>query len=146
MDRVAAISESKRYACALLLTGIGALVRYWLWPHDAGHPFLTFYVPVTLAALWLGCGPGLFATFVAALLTHLFVAPNHLLTTNVEDVKSLAMFILNGSLVSLLVAPIGRGELTVTRLPSMPLENSGRPDVAVRVRSEARIPARERQK
>lgn len=143
MYRVTATCHWRRYAYAFLLVGIGVLVRYWLWPHDAGHPFLTFYVPVTLVALWLGLGSGLFATLLAAFSAHLFAAPDHFLTIDVEDAKSIGMFVLNGTLVSLLVAPIRHGVVTVVRLPSMPLENGAGPGIAARSKAGARVPAGE---
>ena len=71
--------------------------------------------------------------------------PDHFLTIEVGEAKSNAMFALNGSHVSLLVAPIRSSAATAVRLSSMPLGDGEGPGVALS-KTDAWVTARENQR
>ncbi len=65
------------YALGLVGVILAAWIRYELGPVLGGTiPVVIFTVPVTIAALYGGFGPGIFATFVgAAISDYLFIEP-----------------------------------------------------------------------
>ena len=64
------------YLLALALCGIALFFRLLIAPIDAGVPFLTFFPAVTLAVLFAGVGPALFAMLLSSVLvSYLFIPP-----------------------------------------------------------------------
>ena len=65
------------YLIAIALIGASLLLRLAIAPVAEGSPFLTFYSAVTLAALFGGARPGLFALLICSVLADYMFIPPH---------------------------------------------------------------------
>src|SRR5215210_3528595 len=95
------------YGIAALVVGLVLLLKMLLDPLTGEEsPFLLFFGAVMLGAWFGGLGPGLLATALAALAAdYFFFSPAHsLLIYDSGQGLLLALFVLEGSLLSLLVA------------------------------------------
>jgi len=95
------------YGIAALVVGLVLLLKMLLDPLTGEEsPFLLFFGAVMLGAWFGGLGPGLLATALAALAAdYFFLPPAHsLLIYDSGQGLLLALFVLEGSLLSLLVA------------------------------------------
>lgn len=95
------------YGIAVLVVGLMLLLKMLLDPLTGEEsPFLLFFGAVMLGAWFGGLGPGLLATALAALAAdYFFLPPAHsLLIDDSGQGLLLALFVLEGSLLSLLVA------------------------------------------
>lgn len=65
-------------------------------------PFLTFFVAIMLAGWYGGLGPGLWATFLSAIISNFFfIQPSEAFgIRNLNDFVNIALFIFEGSLIS----------------------------------------------
>ena len=64
-----------RYAAAAVLVGIGFVARLAFLGAGPGYPYLGFALPIIIAAVFLGRGPGLLATLLAAALAFAVFVP-----------------------------------------------------------------------
>ncbi len=95
------------YGIAVLVVGFALLVKLLLDPLiEEESPFLLFFGAVMVGAWFGGLGPGLLATALAALTAnYFFLSPTYtLLVDDFGQALRLALFVLEGSFVSLLVA------------------------------------------
>jgi PAS domain S-box-containing protein len=95
------------YGIAVLVVGLVLLLKMLLNPLTGEEsPFLLFFGAVMLGAWFGGLGPGLLATALAALAAdYFFLSPAHsLLVDDPGQGLLLALFVLEGCLLSLLVA------------------------------------------
>ncbi|MBI4501307.1 MAG: PAS domain S-box protein [Gemmatimonadetes bacterium] len=102
---VLGLSLPARYAIAVGVTGIAALLRVAFDPlWGRGLPFITFYPAVMLVAWLGGFGPGIVATLLSATIADYFwMAPALSLTISATgDVLGLLLFVGMGALISVL--------------------------------------------
>ena len=95
------------YAVAAVAVGLALLVKLLLDPLiEQESPFLLFFGAVMIGAWFGGLGPGLLATTLAALTAgYFFLSPTYpLLAGDFGQVLRLALFVLEGSFISVLVA------------------------------------------
>ena len=95
------------YAIAVLAVGLALALKLLLDPLIEGEsPFLLFFGAVIVGAWFGGLGPGLLATALAALASDYFFLPPaySFLIDDFGEGLRLAVFLLEGSFVSLLVA------------------------------------------
>jgi signal transduction histidine kinase len=107
VERLPAIIHRERggvfnYLVAIVLMGIGLLVRLYLAPVDAGLQYITFFPAVTLAAVVGGLWPGVFATFLGlSLATFVFTPPYY--SFSIEVIKGAMganlVFLMDGIIV-----------------------------------------------
>jgi PAS domain S-box-containing protein len=100
-------SAWSRYGIAVLAVGLALVLKLLLDPLAEGaSPFLLFFGAVIVGAWFGGLGPGLFATALATLASdYFFLPPTYsLLVDNFEEGLRLALFVLEGTFISLLVA------------------------------------------
>jgi len=90
------------YLLALVGVVLAATVRYQLGPVLGGTiPVVIFTVPVALAALYGGFGPGMFCTLVSALLAdYLFIAPYYSFGVDLHAGVVIGVFLLIGTTIS----------------------------------------------
>jgi PAS domain S-box-containing protein len=93
-----------RYGVAVATVGLALLIKLLLdYLIDIRTPFLLFYVAVMASTLIGGLGPGLAAVALSTLATdYFFVVPNSLLIQSGEQNLGLAIFILEGTAISIL--------------------------------------------
>ena len=95
------------YVVAVLAVGLALLVKLLLNPLiEEESPFLLFFGAVMVGAWFGGLGPGLLATALAALTAgYFFLSPTYPpLVGDFGQVLRLALFVLEGSFISVLVA------------------------------------------
>ncbi len=95
------------YVIAVLAVGLALALKLLLDPLTEGEsPFLLFFGAVIVGAWFGGLGPGLLATTLAALASdYFFLPPTYsFLIDDVGEGLRLAVFLLEGSFISLLVA------------------------------------------
>jgi K+-sensing histidine kinase KdpD len=95
------------YGIAVLTVGLALLFKLLLDPLiEEESPFLLFFGAVLVAASFGGLGPGLLATVLAVLAAdYFFLSPTYtLLIDDFGQGLRLALFVLEGSFTSLLVA------------------------------------------
>lgn len=107
------IRPLRAYGIATLAVGVTLmlrflLVRWGLVSQDV--PYLLFFIPATLAAWIGGLGPGLFATFLSALLNqYFFLRPFHSLSFGAPDQPfRQALFLMEGTTISLICTRMHR--------------------------------------
>jgi signal transduction histidine kinase len=97
-----------RYGTAVIATGVVLglrLVLIPLKPATQDAPFLMFFLAVLIAAIRGGFGPGLLATVLAAGCNdYFFMKPLGTFELTAEQVLQLAMFIVEGVLISFICA------------------------------------------
>lgn len=96
----------KSYSIALGLVCFALLARVLTAPIETGLPFLAFFPAVTLAALFGGIGPGVFAMAISSILaTYLFMPPFQTFTFQFQptDVRANMLFWAEQSIVILAV-------------------------------------------
>ena len=101
------------YGIAVALVLVAAALRLvFLQNLESGVLFITFYPAVMLAALYGGLWPGLLAAVFSALLAdYFFLEPLHgLLIAHPSDWLALAIFLVNGVLVSWVADRLRRAE------------------------------------
>ncbi len=94
--------EAFNYLVAIVLMGIGLLVRMMIAPVDAGLQYITFFPAVTLAAVVGGLWPGLFASAIGiSLATFIFTPPYYSFSIEVirASVWSNAVFLTDAVIV-----------------------------------------------
>ena len=98
---------------------------------ETNSPFLLFIGAVMTAAWYGGLGPGLVTTLLAAL-ASLFMSPRFSLSPgNPGDAINLSLFLIEGSLISLLAAQAGSARRKAGRVAVRPPDRSaerGKPD------------------
>src|SRR5690349_4617070 len=114
----ARLRSSIRYGLAVLVVVLAAalhdaLESYW----GDGLPFLTFYPAVMVVAWFAGVGPGILATFLAALLSApIWMAPRADAVGRTGFLIALGLFVGTGLTVSLLVAARDRARASIDLL------------------------------
>ena len=96
-------SSPVRYGTAVLAVGIALLAKLLLDPlaQQSGTPFVLFFAVVLISTVFGGFGPGLLATFVAALASdYFFLSPGRLLVQDGEHNLQLGIFVLEGLAIS----------------------------------------------
>lgn len=99
-----------RYGVAVLAVALALGLRLLLDPWIQGSPFLLFFASVAVSAWFGGLRPGLLATCLSAILVAFFLLfPDHSLwIEDIGDQLRFAVFIVEGSLISVLTAVIQR--------------------------------------
>jgi PAS domain S-box-containing protein len=101
--RLHALSTPARYSIALLVTAAGLLLRVALNPvWDGQLPYITLF-PAVVVSAWLGgLGPGLLATFLAAVGAAYFWLPplRSLSITSTGEWLGLAVFVVVSAVIS----------------------------------------------
>jgi K+-sensing histidine kinase KdpD len=127
----------RRYTAALLLTLFALLFKLFLQeltnPNNLSQaPFITFYLIVTLSAIYGGSGPGLLATFLSVGFANFFlIAPVYNFGFNgISEVINSMLFVINGVIISLICGwlrkELGRRREIAEECQSLP-RNSNRP-------------------
>ncbi len=119
--RLARLPMAARYAIALAVVVIAAVVRWALNPVWGALelPFITFYPGVMLTAWLGGFGPGLLTTFLsAALADYFWLSPPFAFGISdnaASDIASLLLFVTMGTLISVLSEAWRREAVAVAR-------------------------------
>lgn len=95
----------QRYGVAVLAVVSALLLMLLLnhWVTMTKTPFLMFFGAVVVSGWYGGMKPGLLATGLSALLSaYFFLSPTHTLTLNLENSLRLLVFVLEGTLISVL--------------------------------------------
>jgi two-component sensor histidine kinase len=81
------------YAAALVLSGVAALVRFWVAPAlPPGFPFLTFFPAVILSAFLFGLRPGIFAGVISGIAAWYFFIPPIGITLSFDAVVAMLFY------------------------------------------------------
>lgn len=94
------------YAVPVVVTMFALMLRHFLAPIlGESAPLLVFIVPIILSAWYGGFGPGIVATFVAAMVgTYFFVPPRFsLILPTIAEVMHVTLFVCQGVLISMLL-------------------------------------------
>ncbi|MCP4713730.1 MAG: response regulator, partial [Deltaproteobacteria bacterium] len=110
------INFAKRYAVAIILIVLAAGLRIWpLGALELRIPWVTFYPAVMAASLYGGFGSGLLATFLTVL-TVFFWSPTEMpFIDDPGDWLGMAVFSVNGSLISLMSGMMHRARARATK-------------------------------
>lgn len=101
--RLHSLSTPARYTIALLVTAAGLLLRVALNPVWNGQlPYITLFPAVVISAWLGGLGPGLFATFLAAVGAAYFWLPplRSLWITSTGEWLGLGVFVVVSAVIS----------------------------------------------
>ncbi len=103
-----------RYTLAILIYLVAFALRLWIFPPEAGLPYLTFYPAVVITLYLCGLGPGALATALCALTAYdAFLPPYWSLAPSYNSVVSVSVFLFSTFLIGALV---GELQMALTRL------------------------------
>ena len=110
-------SVISRYGVALVAVLLAAIIRYSITPWmPQGVPFVTFFLAVMLSAWTGGVGPGLFASFLSALIADfLFIEPFYEFRVDSHYVVSLGVFGLETVAISLMAEKSKKTETSLRK-------------------------------
>lgn len=133
---------SVRYGLAIALTILAALLKEWILPETHIAPFLFFFGSISISAWHGGLGPGLLATFLAALISnYFFILPTGTLSLAWHHVVLVALFLLEGIFLSLLSHAKREAEATARHRGQQNLDSLQREKQAREEAERARIEA-----
>jgi diguanylate cyclase (GGDEF)-like protein/PAS domain S-box-containing protein len=101
----------RAYLPAIVLAVVALLVRMAIAPDNAGLQFVTSFLAVALAAVFLCTGPGLLVSFICALMAaYYFFPPYGAFSFQFQShtVLSVLVFVVNGVIVSLSIGALHR--------------------------------------
>lgn len=93
------------YGFGIGAVALAAIARYYLnGVLPAGFPFITFLPVIAVTAFVGGLGPGIFVTFLGALLAwYAFIPPAYSLTLTAEAALALAFFVATSAIIVLII-------------------------------------------
>jgi PAS domain S-box-containing protein len=105
-----------RYASAILLVALAAILTHLQWPLVDPHPTSLFFAAVLVTAWYGGRGPGLLATALSALVIEsYFEPPSDRFSLDWSDIVRIGVFVLTALLINWLSAGRKRALTTLKR-------------------------------
>ena len=105
------LSPLARYGVPVLLVLLAAAVTWAIPTMGQRIPFALFYVPIIVAALYGGIGPGLLTVALSLLLgTYLFIPPVHSFNIGWDGLVHVSTFFIISMAVTLIIERIRRAE------------------------------------
>lgn len=96
-------SRKMGYALALLATGLALFIKLAIGTLIESPPFLLFFAAVMISSWYGGLGPGLLATFLAALAdVYFFFLPSQAFEVKSLDILMVGLFVLEAVIISVL--------------------------------------------